>query len=561
VSEISDMPRIPPELAASRRPKGDDPMTQLGQASAISGIDELGCGEWTVLYEYRSDSEGSRCSYSGLLSSGQVVEALKHDNWGLRVGSGGPSFSQRRRDGVDYVEYDRFGFDGTEPVVYSRDFHGIKPPQFDLSEEFRLFHNLYHDRHNDRYVHIDDRGRETIVVEVAPGRVRVLTRFLRQYMAARQLTLVLVFDHHSNADVDAEEAKLAFPSMQVVTPDRNYSFRVGEVMGQSFSRLIGKKIIAPPPIEKSGVWPYEAGQRDRYAEFVIEVGEDGLPIFHSCDPEDLANYFGANESAPHYLTPVWFKRDVLVKYYNDPSKYSVEDGYLRCGSLWGLRMDNNPADHVVVYLGDLGRDLDHEEQIYWKLFNVTSGGRQPSDTNFQRAFHAQFADPSAPDLLFKQNYTLLNEAWAKEFGWPIFRPLHEADAHILPQLHVPITETLSEFEVQVLFLVKLLIDSLNEAELKRACSGGQSDEKGISKFKRYLEDKRYPNSDRDIGLLRTLQDLRSSGAVHAKGKNFDKIRMRVGLDVDNPKDVFRGLMSQVNQMLTDLFAYFVPARE
>jgi len=268
-----------------------------------------------------------------------------------------------------------------------------------------------------------------------------------------------------------------------------------------------------------------------------------------------------DEHAPHYLTPVWFKRDVLVKYYNDPNKFSVEDGYLRCGSLWGLRMDNNPADHVVVYLGDLGRDLDYEEQIYWKLFNLTSGGRQPSDTNFQRAFLAQFADPSAPDLLFKQDYTRLNETWTKKFGWPIFRPLHEADTHILRQLHVPITESLSEFEVQVLFLVKLLIDSLNEGELTRACAGAQPEERGISKFKRYLEDKKYPNTDRDISLLRTLQDLRSSGAVHAKGKNFDKIQRRVGLDIDSPKDVFRGLMSQVNQMLTDLSAHFVPASE
>jgi hypothetical protein len=207
----------------------------------------------------------------------------------------------------------------------------------------------------------------------------------------------------------------------------------------------------------------------------------------------------------------------------------------------------------------LGRDLDFEEQTYWKLFNVTPGGRQPSETNFQRAFLAQFADPAAPDLRFKQDYTQLNETWTKKFGWPIFRPPHEADAHILRQLHVPITE--SEFDVQLLFLVKLLIDSLNEGELTRASLGGQPDEKGISKFKRYLEDQKYPNTTRDINLLRTLQDLRSSGAAHAKGKNFDKIKKKVGLDIDSPKDVFRALMSQASQMLTDLFAYFVPANE
>ena len=462
---------------------------------------------------------------------------------------------------MDVVEYDRLGFDGVEPIVYGRDFHGIKPQQFDLSEELRLFHNLYHDRYNDRYVHVDDRGNETIVAEVTLGRVRVLTRFLRQYMAARQLTLALYFDHRADASVDIEEAKAALPSKKVVTPDRNYSFYVGKITGRSFSRLIGKRIIVPPPVVKSGVWPYETEQRDQYADFVIDVDKDGLPICQSCDPDDLANYFGANENAPHYLTPVWFKRDVLVKYYNDPNKFSVEDGYLRCGSLWGLRMDNNLDDHVVVYLGDLGRDLGYEEQIYWKHFNVTPSDRRPSDTNFQRAFRAEFADPSAPDLLFKQSYTHLNETWTKKFGWPIFRPPHEADAHIFRQLRVPFTESLTEFDVQLLFLVKLMIDSLNDAQLKQACPGGQPDEKSISKFKRFLDDQQYPHADRDISLLRTLQDLRSSGAAHAKGRNFDKIWKKVRLDVDAPKDVFRGLMLQVNQMLTDLFAHFVPESE
>lgn len=224
-------------------------------------------------------------------------------------------------------------------------------------------------------------------------------------------------------------------------------------------------------------------------------------------------------------------------------------------------MDNNLADHVVVYLGDLGRDLDYEEQVYWKLFNVTPGGRQPSDTNFHRAFFAQFADPSAPDLLFKQDYTQLNETWTRKFGWPIFRPLHEADAYIHKQLRVPINESLSEFEAQLLFLVKLLVDSLNDAELRRACPLGQPDDKSISRFKRYLEEQQYPHTDRDIGLLRTLQDLRSSGAAHAKGKNFDKIRKKIGLDLDSPRDVFRGLLLRVNQMLKDISAHFLPESE
>jgi hypothetical protein len=214
------MPRIPPELARSQTLKGSDGIAHLGQVATISKIDELGCGEWTVLYEYQSGAAGGRCSYSGLLTNSQMVDALKHDNWDLRIGLGTPSFSKNRQDGVEVVEYDRFGFDGVEPVVYSRDFHGIKPGQFDLSEEFRLFHNLYHDRINDRYVHVDSRGNESIVAEVTAGHVRVLTRFLRQYMAARQLALALFFDHRVDADVDFKIARKALPSTKIVAADR-----------------------------------------------------------------------------------------------------------------------------------------------------------------------------------------------------------------------------------------------------------------------------------------------------------------------------------------------------
>lgn len=549
------MPRVPPELAGPNH-SNDDWMDQLDQVASIAEIDRLGCGEWTTLYEYRSSKQGSRCSYSGLLSPVQASNALKHDSWDLRIGVGGPSFSQRRSGEHDLVEYDRFGFEGIEPIVYSREFHGIKPRQFDLSEEFRLFHNLYHDRYNDRYIFVDDRGEQTIVAEVVPGRVRVLTRFLRQYMAARQLSLVLFFDHRVDAEAGIEVAESSVPKREVVTLDRNYSFYVGEAMDRVFSRLIGKKIISPPPIAASGKWPFEERERGRFADFVIKVGDQGEPIFQSCDPDELANYFGANEDAPHYLTPVWFKRDVLLKYYNDPDKFSVEDGYLRCGSLWGLRMDNNLPDHVVVYLGDLGRDLGYEEQLYWTHFNITPGERKPSETNFRRAFLAEFADPIAADLLFKQLYTQFNEAWTKKFGWPIFRPLHEADVHILKQLRVPITESLGEFEAQTLYLTKLLVDCLNEAELTRA-HPSEANEKSIGKLRRYLEQQGYPNVERDIGLLRILQDLRSSGAAHAKGKNFDRIRKRTGLDLDSPRDVFRGLLLQFNQMLTDLTAHFL----
>jgi hypothetical protein len=427
-----------------------------------------------------------------------------------------------------------------------------KPRQFDLNEAFRLFHNLYHDRHNDRYIHIDERGNEIVAAEIDRGRGRVLTRLLRQYMAARQLALALFFDHRAHSDLDLSVAKSTLSPIDKATADRCYCFNIGETGGKAFSRLNGKKIVVPPPVSDCGVWPYDTEQQAEYVDFIIGVDEQGSPVAHSCDPDGLANYLGANEHAPHYLTPVWFTRDVLSKYYDQPDKFSVEDGYLRCGSLWGIQIDNNLPDHVAVYLGDLGRDLHSEEQAYWRHFNVTPSGKQPSETNYRRSFRAEFADPSEPDLIFKQSYTQLNEAWLEKLGWPLFRAPHEGDAYVFRQFRLPMSDSPGEFDNQLLFLVKLVIDSLNEAELAKACGGALPDEKGIGKLERYLKAQGYPNVSRDIDTLRLLQRLRSTGVAHGKGENFDKVRASVGLDRNSPREVFRSLLTRVNQMLSDL---------
>jgi hypothetical protein len=124
--------------------------------------------------------------------------------------------------------------------------------------------------------------------------------------------------------------------------------------------LTGKKYILPGPMP-----PENDDERPKiYQGFIIGTNTHGQPVKHTCDPEKLANYFSKNPDAPHYLTPVFFRTEVLSKYYADPQKYSVEDGYLRCGGLWGVRVDNDHPDYVVVWLGDLGRDLSESERNY-----------------------------------------------------------------------------------------------------------------------------------------------------------------------------------------------------
>lgn len=121
---------------------------------------------------------------------------------------------------------------------------------------------------------------------------------------------------------------------------------------------------------------------------------------------------------------MFFRRAVLDKYYADPDRYQVQDGYLRAGAFWGLPVDNALYEHVAVFLGDLGR-LPEREQQYWRSFNVAPAGSL-SETAIQRSFLNQFADTDRIEYRFYRAYKLLNEGWSSKFGWPIFKELHPA---------------------------------------------------------------------------------------------------------------------------------------
>jgi hypothetical protein len=263
------MPRLPPELGAQKNEgTGDaDRLNALSQRDNIAELDQLCTGDWTVAYEYHASDSGSKCWYSALLTDRQAKKALSDFSWNLSIGDGAPGFSQTYRGGTEVTKYEKFVGRGIEPIVYVRDFHGLKPRQFDISEEFRLFHNLYHGRHSDTYIIIDNAGNDAIAVEVTSHRVRIRTILVRQYIAARQLHLAIFFDHRTKSNIDLKIAKQVLKRRDVINSDRCYSFHVGDA-GGTFSRLVGKRLIAPPPMEESGIWPFEV-EKSAFEDFII----------------------------------------------------------------------------------------------------------------------------------------------------------------------------------------------------------------------------------------------------------------------------------------------------
>jgi len=496
--------------------------------------------------------------HCALIPNDQIEHSLSDSSWELMRGQGVPGAVEYHQDGEKCVKYLRFGNDsGVEPFILDRYFNGMLQDYQEISEEFRLFHNLYHDRNTDQYIKFDDAGNEHIVAVVKPGHIKVRLKEIKQFLAIREMHLAVFFDclAHSEATLQKLDLEEGLGVQKQKCDDLLiYSLSYGDQDDFSgkyaSSRLLGKRLIPPFSKEKSGLWGFAANEPRKYIDFIIDVDEEGDDVLHTSNPETLANFFGKNPGSPNYLTPVFFRRDVLDKYFKQPSKYAVEDGHLRCGGLWGMRIDNHHDDKVVVWLGDLGRDLPYEEQLYWKSYNIQPRGTI-SKTTFRRAFLAEAADSDRPEHIFSQRYQILQEGSTEILGWPVLLPLDEKDEHHLQAIRIPSSDEQKDFDELISALAKILIDSLNEKELKMLIPEKErgSITGSISRLEKALKANGVKGYEAHIKFLRDLQDLRSSGIAHRKGSNYREIAEELGVNSQSLRTVFQGILEKSNEVL------------
>ena len=236
---------------------------------------------------------------------------------------------------------------------------------------------------------------------------------------------------------------------------------------------------------------------------------------------------------------------VLNKYYSKPEVYEVGDCYIKCGTLWMLYLDNQQAGYVSAYLGDLGRDLPSEqEQHYWRGFNRVIAGKL-SETKFRRDFLSIASNPESTDFVFKNTYTRVNRLFEEKMGWKLFLDMNEQDLYNFEGLRIPINNSIVEMDMLVLSLVKVMLDSLNEKKILEQLTGTY--EKltgGISRLEAWIQERNLQNYQTHIKFLRNLQELRSSGTGHRKGKGYQKISKVFDVQKGNYREVFISILEQ-----------------
>lgn len=437
-----------------------------------------------------------------------------------------------------------------EPLIIKRNYNGLANDSIELAEEFRLLFNLYYNAQLKQYIDLEN---EVVVAKVDDNDcVSVHKRYLKSYLAIKDMAIIMHIDSRCvNCGYDED-----FPNDSLFYRNEEntlyYTLNTGnchsDIGQENYSLLFGKKVILGCELKDCNIWPYN--EEKQFIDFVIGIDDNGKKIQCTCNPSKLQNYFGANPIAPHYLTPVFFDSAVLNKYYSKPEVYKVEDCIIRCGSLWSLYIDNQNKGFISAYLGDLGRDLPSvQEQHYWRGFNKSIDGKL-SETKFKRDFLAQATNPQSLDFVFKNTYSKVNHLFEEKAGWPLFLELDEQDLYNFEGLRIPINNSIVEMDMLVLSLVKVVLDSLNEKNITKQLTGKYEKLIGsISKLEAWFKEKQLIDFQDHIKFLRNLQELRSSGTGHRKGKSYKKVSKVFDVQKENYAETFLNILEETNSFL------------
>lgn len=520
----------------------------------------------------------AECLHCALVSDEKLSDALSRYEWDLRKGSNG--VSEIWSDGKWSFCHD--GIDVLEPFVLYRSANYDIDNYVELSQDFRVLLNM-HDRYISPTEHCfvvdNENGDWEKVAEIKGETIRIKLTSLRKYLALRRMNLLLFFDEMRFSQQSFKELGLT-PVMNQIVKDDDYIYNYSSLVdchadgNKSGGWIMGKCVLR----YREKDYNRDSFDQDdkQYAEFIYDYDDEGEPMSHSCKKETLSNYFVANGDNPLEMTPIFFKKEVLDKYYSNPNKYTVSDGAVGCEGSWSLYIDNDHRNYVIVPLVYLG-NLDYSEQLYWKGYNVSPERDMGfSKTAYKRWTEGNFCDPMFPDLQFKYRFKQFNKRWEKQFGWPLFLPLIDEDEHRYKTLHCLTTENNhSDFDEQILSMTKLVVDSLNQKCLQSEIDDSNTEvesflterkvtsslelKAGIDKFQAFIFSKGMKCPDM-VNFLRKVQSLRSNSVAHRKSnkrKDLAKLYEYFKLDELSEQQVLEDIFVKMIKTLDTLENYFV----
>jgi hypothetical protein len=517
--------------------------------------------DWVIVARSWKEGLGDLFTYSALASikdeneNDNIKKILSNNSWDIHfAGFGKPNFCVSYGDGKEPVIHYDPGLvtevDGIEfkPFVIYRDFHRYISRTFEVVQNFILYHEAFYVPEEDEFQRIDEQTGELHSVirfkrndnNVA---IEVDSCHLKDYLAANQSYLVRYHDHTRYAVTDITE-DIGDTFKSCILSDELFCFdlwlRTDIPIDEfkSVSRLCGKDIVIPYPKLSKHHYLIHDTDEIKFEKFVIGRNDNGNLIESTCNEQELSNYF-IDRGTPHDLTPVYFRKKILTKYYHEPRRYTVGSSSLSCFDLWSIPIDITDEGFIQVWLKDLG-NLPYEEQLYWKTFNVPPKGTI-SNHRWKRYFLGEPANPeNDPIFYFKTSFYEIQRSFTETYGDTLFIPLKGEDSYLYKILRLPLTEEDKEFDEQIQAFAKITSDSLNVELLKKETGikiGVKIDDReikgSIDLFEFFLDSSlniERENIEQIVTPLRAIQSIRSYGVAHRRGSDYITTYIR---QVDN----------------------------
>ena len=457
---------------------------------------------WLTIYENDSKSINDQCGiYCCLIDKNLKNNFNKDYRWPLLIGGEGkPSVYGDN----SYKTNDK---EGIEAFLFARYFNlqDRNEKYFDVSEEFIFYFNLYEKAHSKqirKYYYIDEVGDLDEVITIEPNSIKVKLKYIKEYITIRDMNFVVCYDFMRLLPECPSEWKIKPIDKPHKINNYIYNHCIRTIDNRTQSWIIGKVLI-----DCNKKKEYHFGKDNfKYEKFIIGYDDNGDEVYEDCSK--------TNEK---YFKLTYFKKEVLNKYYNEPSKYKV-DGFNVRSNFFSLKIDNNVENYVPVFLVELG-SLPFKEQLHWKQYNIPPQlGMGMSGTYYKTMIEGNWAEyPETADLFFKSKYKEFNKNWEKKFGWKFYKPLAKEDEYLFTSLHIPTTNNVKAFCEQVLTIVKLTIDRLNEEAFLKEIIKDKND-KGITKLEKFLKHYNFELPDM-FNFLHNLQRLRSGLIAHSFSKS------------------------------------------
>lgn len=201
-----------------------------------------------------------------------IDEAYRDYSWNSYIGTQCPGFIEYG-DKITY-EANPLNFDSCLNIVQYREFYGIKPNYVEISEEFRLLNNLYHDINTNIFYEIEENGECTEVAKIINNDCAYIKlKSLMKFAAAKQMALLLFFDIRVKISGSLQKNGLKEFSTTINEDGLFFGLWGGEqrlLETYSYSILMGKRILLPKPVEECGYEPYSRNEENEYPNILLE---------------------------------------------------------------------------------------------------------------------------------------------------------------------------------------------------------------------------------------------------------------------------------------------------